>query len=87
MYDMHVIQNRMQARIKATCLYHLHFLFQAIKRLSLNDPKLIQSTCDIMNRVCINGKDLQKMTEKFENEKQLNQAPINKGMIEKTFMQ
>lgn len=73
----------MHARIKATCLYHLNILFQAIERLSLNDPKLIQSSCDIMNRVYTHGKYLQKM---IENEKKLNQAPINEGMIEKTVM-
>lgn len=52
-------------------------LFMAIERLSLNDPKLMQSSCDIMNKVCTKGKDLQKMIEKLENEKKLNQAPIN----------
>lgn len=54
-------------------MYHLNILFQARKkeRLSLNDPKLIQSTCDIMNSVCTEGKDLQKMIEKIENENKI----------------
>lgn len=63
------------------------FLFQAIERLSLNDPILIQSSCDIMNRVYTNGKDLKKMMEKIENEKKLTLAPMNEGMIEKIVMQ
>lgn len=84
---MHVIQNRMQALIIAACLYDLDILFQAIERLSSNDPKLMQSSCDIMNKVFTKGKDLQKMIEKLENEKKLNQAPINEGMIKKTVMQ
>lgn len=60
-------------------------LLQAIERLSSNDPKLMQSSCDIMNQVCTKGKDLQKMIEKLQNEQ--NQAPINEGMIGKTVMQ
>lgn len=62
-------------------------LLQAIERLSSYDPKLMQSSCDIMNKVCTKGKDLQKMIEKLQNEKELNQAPGNEGMIGKTVMQ
>lgn len=62
-------------------------MFQAIERLSLNDPILIQSSCDIMNRVYTNGKDLKKMMEKIENENKLTLAPMNEGMIEKIVMQ
>lgn len=70
--------------------YHLNVLFQAIKRLSSNDPKIIQTSCGIMNRVCTNGKDLQEMLEKlktFDKEKRLNQAPTKEGKIEKSDMQ
>lgn len=59
-------------------------MFQAIGRLSSDDPELIQTSCCIMNRVCTKGKYLQDMIEKIKNldkEKELNQRPINEGMI------
>lgn len=62
-------------------------MFQAIGRLSSDDPKFIQTSCEIMNRVSTKGKDLQEMIKKFKNQdkdKRLDQPPINKGIQENT---
>lgn len=59
-------------------------MFQAIGRLSFDDPYLIRTSCEIMNRVSTKGEYLQEMTEKFEKEKK---ALLNEGILEKTDMQ
>lgn len=62
-------------------------MFQAIGRLSFDDPYLIRTSCEIMNRVSTKGEYLQEMTEKFEKEKKLDEALLNEGILEKTDMQ
>lgn len=55
-------------------------LLQAIKRLSKDDVKLIEETCDILNRVFTKGKDLENMMEKlkdYKKEQKLNEGTCN----------
>lgn len=62
-------------------------MFQAIGRLSSQNPKLIKTSREIMNRVSTKGEYLQEMIEKIEKEKKLNETPLNEGISEKTDMQ
>lgn len=62
-------------------------MFQAIGRLSFDDPYLIRTSCEIMNRVSTKGEYLQEITEIFEKEKKLDEALRNEGILEKTDMQ
>lgn len=62
-------------------------MFQAIGRLSFENSYLIRTSCEIMNRVFTKGEYLQKMTEKFEEEKKSDEALFNEGILEKTDMQ
>lgn len=62
-------------------------MFQAIGRLSSDDPKLIQTSCEIMNRVSTKGEYLHEMIEKIEKEKKLDETLLNEGISEKKDMQ
>lgn len=81
----------MKPRFKATYIYiyiyYLNILFQAIGRLSSNDPTLIKTSCEIMNRVSTKGEYLHEIIEKIEKEKKLDETLLNEGISEKKDMQ
>lgn len=58
-------------------------LFQAIRRLSKDNVKLMEDTCDILNRVFTKGKDMETMMEKLKDFKK--EQKLNQGIIKDAF--
>lgn len=64
-------------------IYHSSILFQAIRRLSKDNVKLMEDTCDILNRVFTKGKDMETMMEKLKDYKK--EQKLNQGIIKDAF--
>lgn len=70
-------RNTIYSPMHCLSLIHSRVLLQAIKRLSKDNVKLIEATCDILNRVFTKGKDMETMMEKLEDYKK--EQKLNEG--------